>query len=118
MRRVMTDLVAAAGVGVAPRDAVAAAAATGLHPEPGDGARSEHVVLRGPPHGYRLLRARLAGAPPHLRQRVRVLLVFLTSVETATAPRPLRRLLLAAALRRSIDGSVAKVIELCFVSTR
>jgi hypothetical protein len=52
----VTHLVAAGG-GVAPRL---------LLPEPPGRAGSEDVGLRGPPHRYRPLRARLAGARPRL----------------------------------------------------
>jgi hypothetical protein len=72
----VTHLVAAAG-GVAPRL---------LLPEPPGRAGSEDVGLRGPPHGYRPLRARLAGARPRL-------LLAVTRV-SVTNPRPRCRLTL------------------------
>jgi hypothetical protein len=81
----------ASGGGVAPREP----ATPGLHPEPADGAGPEHVGLRGPPHRYRPLRARLAGAPPHLRQGVLlVVLMTIISIGMTAAPRPLRRFFL------------------------
>jgi hypothetical protein len=50
-----------------------------LHPEPPGSTGSENVVLRGPPHRYRPVGRRLAGARPRLQQ---VLFLVLSVAKT------------------------------------